>query len=178
MRKPLMLFLLLLVMPAACVTVKPVVLDRKTQLENQVLGLFQRLEDDLVLASSVRGSGSGGLSPLEREAAEAMMLREFIRDDVEALKSAGWVGEGLDGLLALLKKPEEPREAARASRLVAEENGARTALMQRVVQLSPELHEADMPLVRRLFYRLNVQTARPGDLVQREDGSWQTRASE
>ena len=30
-----------------CVSLKPVLLDRKTQLENQVLGSFQRLEPEL-----------------------------------------------------------------------------------------------------------------------------------
>ncbi len=39
---------------SGCPVVKPVVLDRKTQLENQMLGTFQRLEENLILASSVR----------------------------------------------------------------------------------------------------------------------------
>ena len=48
---------LLCTLGAGCVSLKPVVLDRKTQLENQILGAFQRLEDDLILASSPTEQG-------------------------------------------------------------------------------------------------------------------------
>jgi len=64
--------LVLLASAPGCVKLKPVVLNRKTQLENQILGAFQRLEQDLVLASSVRGAAaSARLSPMQREALEA-----------------------------------------------------------------------------------------------------------
>ncbi len=160
----------------ACVTVKPVVLDRKTQLENQVLGAFTRLEQDLVLASSVRGSDArapgGGLAGLRREAAEAMLLREFIRDDVEALKQDKAAGEGKAGKLVLLSPPEDEARAARARRLVKQENDARATIISCVLQLDPKLSDRDRPLVTRIFQRLNREAARPGDLVQLDDGRW------
>ena len=171
--------ILLLLLPltlGACVTVKPVVLDRKTQLENQVLGTFQQLKQDLVLASSVRGPGAGAaekLSPLEREAAEAVMQREFHRDDLEQLKADKAVGEGKDAMVVLLSAPEEAAAAARARRLVKEENAARAVIMDRVIQLNADLKQADLPLVRRIFRRLNRTAARPGDLVQRDNGKWE-----
>lgn len=161
----------------ACVTVKPVVLDHKTQLENQVLGTFKRLSQDLVLASSVRGPGaatSGGkLSPLRQEAAEAVMLREFHRDDLEQLKADKVVGEGKHALLVLLSAPTEQTAAAQARRLVSEENGARGVIMDRVIQLNADLQQEDLPLVRRIFRRLNREAARTGDLVQRDNGKWE-----
>jgi hypothetical protein len=59
---------------------------------------------------------------------------------------------------------------------VAEENRDREVIMRRVLSADGSLEERDAPLVRRIFYRLNSQAARPGDRVQREDGSWEVRA--
>jgi uncharacterized protein YdbL (DUF1318 family) len=168
--------LLLVAAGWGCVSLKPVVLDRKTQLENQILGAFQRLEDDLILASSVRGSQTPAakLTPLQREAVEAMMVREFYRDDIDALKQAQVVGEGKDGLLVVLARPEAEAQAAEMERLVKLENDSRTVIIRRVIQQERSLTERDLPLVRNIFYRLNRQTAQPGDKVQTEDGQWIT----
>jgi hypothetical protein len=159
---------------ASCLTVKPVVPDVKTQLENQILGTFQRLDDDLLLSSSVRGAGTPKtLTPHEREVVEALMARAFNKDDLDELKQRQVVGEARTGLLELLAPPEAEAEASRAKRLVEEENRSRTVIMSRVVQLGQGLGDKDLPLVRRIFYRLNVGTALPGDKIQLEDGRWQ-----
>jgi hypothetical protein len=157
-----------------CATVKPVVIDTKTQLENQVLGAFQRLEQDLILASSVRGEGGAKLSPLQREALEAMMIREFYRDDIDALKQQQVVGEGKDGLLLVITKPDQPERAQEVEKLVKRENDSRTIIMRRAIQQSRDLQEKDLPLVQQVFARLNRQTAQPGDRVQLESGRWET----
>ena len=158
-----------------CVSVKPVVLDRKTQLENQILGTFRRLEGELILASSVRGEEvpARKRSPLDREALEAMMTREYNRDDIEDLKAKQVVGEANTGLLAVRDLPSDVVEGRRVEKLVEEENGARTVLMKRVIHKSPDLSNKDLPELRRIFHRLNVQTARKGDWVQRVDGQWE-----
>jgi len=156
-----------------CVSAKIVKLDRKTQLENQILGTFQRLEGDLILASSVRGDRPAAkLSPLQQEAVEAMMSREFFRDDIEALKQKQVVGEANTGKLELLITAGEPEELARTKRLVAEENRNREIILRRVVQLERKLSERDLPRLWRVFYRLNAGAAKNGDKVQLEDGNW------
>ena len=158
-----------------CVSLKPVFLDRKTQLENQVLGSFQRLEQDLILASSVRGERPAAkLSPLQREAVEAMMSRAFNKDDVDALKQEQVVGEANTGMLSIRTPPKEPALAKRVAALVQQENRDRMVIINRVIQLDPQLGDKDLPEVKRIFYRLNLQTAQPGDLVQREAGDWET----
>jgi hypothetical protein len=150
-----------------------VVLDRKTQLENQILGTFQRLEDDLILASSVRGDRpEPKLQPLEREAVEALMSREFHRDDIEALKSKRVVGEALTGLLVLRTRPTDEAEAKRARELLEEENRCRMVILRRAIALHRDLSEKDLPELQRVLYRLNRQIARAGDEVQEENGTW------
>ncbi|MCC6747999.1 MAG: DUF1318 domain-containing protein [Deltaproteobacteria bacterium] len=169
-------FLALALLPSSgCAVVKPVVLDKKTQLENQILGTFDRLEEELVLASSVRsGAPRKALSPLEREALDALMSREFNRDDLDELKRQQVAGEGNDGLLVLLAPPTEPAALARAKELVERENRDRTVLLKRALQLGPELGDRDLPLLRRIFHRLNVQASQPGERVQEPDGRWRT----
>jgi hypothetical protein len=158
---------------AACISLRPVVLDQKTQLENQILGTFQRLEDDLILASSVRGDEpQNTLSPLQREAVEAMMTREFIRDEIEEWKEKQAIGEANTGYLEALSLPAEEEQAKRLKTLVDEENRNRKIILERVIDLNKDLSRQDLPMVQRLFYRLNVQTARSGDKVQLESGNW------
>jgi hypothetical protein len=161
---------------AGCVSLKPVVLARKTQLENQVLGSFQRLERDMILASSVRGERPAPkLTPLQREAVEAMMSRAFNKDDIDALKQEQVVGEAKTGKLQILAPPKEPALAKRVTRLVEQENRDREVIIRRVVQTNAKLSDRDLPAVWRIFYRLNLQTAQPGDKVQREAGNWEVR---
>jgi hypothetical protein len=165
--------LVLVALAPACINLKPANLAPKTQLENQILGTFQRLDDDLILASSVRGERrEPRLSPLEREAVDAMMTREFHRDDLEALKSKNVVGEANTGMLAPLTLPGEEAEARRVKQLVEEENRCRMVLLRRVIALNPGLGEKDLPELRRALYRINAQTARPGERLQGEDGAW------
>jgi len=102
------------------------------------------------------------------------MVREFYRDDIDALKQEQAVGEGKDGLLLVLRKPDQPGRAQEVETLVKRENESRTVIFRRVIQLSRELGDKDLPLVRQVFARLNRQTARPGDRVQQEDGRWET----
>jgi uncharacterized protein YdbL (DUF1318 family) len=166
---------LLSTMLAGCVTVRPVVLDRKTQLENQILGTFERLEDDLVLASSVRGPDAPpALSPLEREALEAMMTREYQRDDVDALKEKQIVGEAASGYLQLLSRPAAEPEARRVRALVDEENRCRRLILERAIALGQGLSAKDLPEMGRILHRMLVKTARPGERVQDESGAWRS----
>lgn len=160
---------------SACISVKPVVVDRTSQLENQVLGRLQRLEAELILASSVRGDAQPApRSPWQREAAEAVMRRAFNEDDIAVLKRSGRVGEAIGGELRVLDLPTDRAQARWVRQLVAEENHDRGVIMQRVLQLSPDLTSDDLPLIRAIFHRLAMRAAQPGDRLQRDDGRWIT----
>lgn len=172
--RPLLAVATLVAAGFGCVSLKPVVLDRKTQLENQILGSFQRLEKDLILTSSVRGEQAATkLSPLQREALEAMMSRAFYEDDIDEIKQQQIVGEGKDGLLKILQAPDKPELAKRVKQLVEEENRNRNVIFRRVIQINRDLSDRDLPQVKRVFYRLSRQTAKPGEKVQRETGDWE-----
>jgi hypothetical protein len=83
------------------------VVSERTALENQVLGSYNALSDDVLLVASVRGvdpTGKITIPPRKsREYQNAVMAMEtlaFHEDDVDAFKRLGWVGENNVGLLA------------------------------------------------------------------------------
>lgn len=167
-----------LAVAGSCVTVKPVVVDRTAELENQILGRMQQLEANLILRSSVRGERqrTNELPPGEKEAVQAAMRRAFNADDIAELKQIGQIGETTRGDLRVLVLPGQPARARWVRRLVQEENADRLIIMRRVLQTNAELTSNDMPLVRRILYRLLLRASSPGDRVQRSDGKWVTVA--
>src|SRR5512137_895625 len=82
------------------------VVSERTSLENQVLGTYNSLSEDLLLVASVRGVSPTGKieapaqhTPEQQDATRALETISFHADDVESFKRLGWVGENRDGLL-------------------------------------------------------------------------------
>lgn len=161
----------------ACVSVRPKVVSEKTQLENQILGSFDKLENDLILASSVRSMAAPGaeLSPAHREALMAVMNRQFRRDDIEELKGKKVAGESLQGTLSLRETRETRENAAvrlQATKLIGEENRDREIIMKRVLDMYSGLGPDDLPAVRKMMYELSVSQSFPGTPVEDPDQGW------
>lgn len=184
---------LCLLLPLAACTLAKVdvtVVGERTALENQVLGAYNSLDQEMLLVASVRGVDPEGKlrrppprSADQRDAVQAMQVLAFHDDDVRAFKRLGWVGEDRSGLLAAFPRdrggaPEDLAEFARTYQegefqaVVAAVNGARETVMRRVIALNEGLSEGDLPRVREVFGRLNAENAVAGDRVQAPDGSW------
>lgn len=168
------------------VDVNVTVVDEKTLLERQILGAYENLEKDLVMVASVRSVDTEGrLVPLpdfppgQRKALEALRVREFYRDDVEALKNEGVIGEGKEGYLVVL--PTAPKIDAKRKALLdnvlAQENRARTSLIDRIVETNETLSPSDRGKVEKVFAQMNRDAAKDGEWVQAEDGTWSKKAS-
>lgn len=160
------------------------IVDEKTLLERQILGAYESLEKDLVLVASVRSVDTEGrLVPLptfppgQRKALEALRIREFYRDDVDALKKDGVLGEGKDGYLVLRDDSKlDPKRKALAKTVLEAENGARKALIDRILETNETLTPNDRPKVENVFAQMNRDAAKDGEWIQTQDGSW-TRKS-
>ena len=168
------------------------VVSERTSLENQVLGTYNALDTDMLLVASVRGVDPEGnlrkAPPRSREhkdAVAAMQIQAFHADDIQAFKTLGWVGENNQGLLTpfqvdpFLADGELKAFAERFSQpefeaIVTQVNEARQVVMRRVIDMNDTLTEANMPEVRRVFARLNAESALPGEKVEQEDGAWMT----
>ena len=188
--RTLALFLLLPLAACTLAKVDVTVVGERTALENQVLGAYNSLDQEMLLVASVRGVDPEGRlrrpptkSADQRDAVQAMQVLAFHDDDVRAFKRLGWVGEDRGGLLTAfpLERGRPPQDLAEFTRtykegefqaVVAAVNAARDVVMRRVIALNEDFSEGDLPRVREVFGRLNAENALPGDRIQAADGSW------
>ncbi|MFP4225086.1 MAG: DUF1318 domain-containing protein [Desulfobacterales bacterium] len=188
-------YILLLALLTGCTLARVDVemVSERTALENQVLGTYNSLDAQMLLAASVRGvDESGAISEPPRHSQEyqdaitAMQTLDFHADDLEAFKRLGWVGENNQGYIEpfAMKKENVPEDlkdfAERFSEsefehVVSRVNTARKHLMGRVIYMNENLKESDMPRVERIFARIHSENAAAGVRIQAEDGSWKTK---
>jgi len=169
------------------------VVSERTSLENQVLGTYNSLSEDMLLVASVRGVSPTGKidlpprhTPEQVDAVRAMETIAFHADDIETFKRFGWVGENMEGLIITFIR-ETPKVSSEELKLFAanyseaefqqvvnEVNQAREALMMRVVQTNENFTLKDLPAIRKVFAKLNKEKSAPGSRVQEADGRWVT----
>jgi hypothetical protein len=108
-----------------------------TALERQLLGEYERLDEELVWASSVRGGGDAAQSfeSLKAHAIEQRSMQRFNEDDIAELKAQKCLAETLDAHLVgrpcAFTKGDE-KATARIERILREENKARGAILGRL----------------------------------------------
>jgi uncharacterized protein YdbL (DUF1318 family) len=172
-------FIIVLVV-AACSVQTPEVrfTGEKTALENQILGTYSQVKEDVWMVASVRAASADSqitLSEEKRAVLNAVQNREFNKDDIEEFKRDGAVGENNRGYLelrpqdALLKDADYKRLV---EHLVAEENRDRQIIMQRIMAINPTLQSTDLAEVEQVFAKLNRDNAKPGEWTQTPAGEW------
>ena len=169
------------------------VVSERTALENQILGSYNSLSQDLLLVASVRGVDPLGRihTPPQRsreyqDAMGAMQTLAFHADDVEAFKSLGWVGENNEGLLTTfpmdktnvtedLKAFANRYKDDEFNTVVKEVNAAREAVMLRIVEINENFSLEDLPRIHSVFSKLNIENSLSGEKIQTEEGSWSVK---
>jgi len=170
------------------------VLSERTALENQILGTYNALDNEMLLLASVRAVDAAGAfqdappkSREQQDAVTALQVLAFHADDLTAFKKLQWVGENNQGLLSAfpMQKERVPEDlgafAERYSQkeldsVVSQINTARETLMRRVIDLNENLTDADWPSVRAIFGKLNADNALPGEKIQDENGTWRVKS--
>lgn len=158
------------------------IVGEQTSLEKQVLGTYGALGEDLLLYSSVRGVDEDGslktpppATDSQQAAFAAMRNREYNRDDINALLSAGVVGEANNGLLEWRDRNAAMPEGLtteQVEQIVEEENRDRGVVLGRLMDTVPGIDDSKRREVERIFAGLNLEEAPEGAWVQGEDGSW------
>jgi len=159
------------------------VVDERTALENQVLGTYEELNQEVLLVASVRYIDPKGqlqrapeIPPGKKKVIRALQRASFNKDDIDQFKDKGILGENNVGGITLLAPDKiDPDQLAFVENLVQEENADREVVMQRVIETNEKLSEKDLPRVKKMFAALNRDKASPGHMVQSEDGSWRTK---
>ncbi len=164
------------------VDVNVTIVDQKTALENQILGSYEELGNEVLLLASVRSvDEEGKLKPVievpkgKRKALKAMQRQEFNRDDIREFKNTLCAGEGNDGLLKYFENERTLKDSDYKKFVMAilqEENEDRLTILQRIVATNENFSEKDLPKVQKISASLNRDNASSGEKVQSDDGAW------
>ena len=156
------------------------VVDERTALENQVLGTYQELNQQVMLVASVRYIDPKGklkqtqeLPPGKKNVVRALQRVSFNKDDLNRYKSLGVIGENNEGGITLLEPEKvEPADRAFVDNLIKEENEDRDAIRNRIIETNETLSSTDLPRVHKMFAALNRDKALKGERIQLESGKW------
>lgn len=150
----------------------------KTALENQILGTYNQVKEDVWMVASVRAANPDSqitLSEEKRAVLTAIQNREFNKDDIAEFKRDGAVGENAKGWLEIRPQPQlqkDPEYKKLVERIVAEDNRDRQIIMRRIIDINPSVQTTDSTEVEKVFAKLNRDSAKPGEWIQRPEGEW------
>ncbi|MBT5471862.1 MAG: DUF1318 domain-containing protein [Nitrospina sp.] len=179
------LFFLLTGCAEKLVDVNVTIVDQKTALENQILGSYEELGNEVLLLASVRSvDEEGKLKPVievpkgKRKALRAMQRQEFNHDDIQEFKQTLCAGEGNDGLLNFFdndRTQKDPKYKEFVVAILKEENEDRLTILQRIVATNESFSETDLPKVQKISASLNRDNALAGEKIQSDKGTWSNK---
>lgn len=154
------------------------VTGEKTALEQEVLGTYERLEEDTWMVASSRSArkeDAGEMSEDKSNVLEAIRRQKFNKDDIDEFKRKQYAGETAGGLLEIRESalPADDSSQVNLVRdIIAEENADRSVIMNRVIELKTSLQEASREEVMSIFARMYQSNSEKGVWIQAPDGSW------
>jgi len=164
------------------VDVDVTVVDQKTALENQILGSYEELGNEMLLLASVRSVDEEGklkavaaVPPGKMKAIRALQRQEFNRDDIQEFKKSGLAGEGNEGLLIFFSGERTKNDEAYkkfVTTIIQEENEDRIVILKRTIATNENFSEGDLPKVQKIFASLNRDNANKNEKIQMETGEW------
>lgn len=150
----------------------------KTALENQILGTYNQVREDVWMVASVRAANPDSqitLSDEKRAVLTAIQNREFNKDDVDEFKRDGAIGENVHGLLEIRPLPRlqtDTNYRKLVEDIVAEENRDRQTIMQRIMEINSTAQATGVTEVEKVFAKLNRDSAKTGEWIQLPEGAW------
>lgn len=154
------------------------VTGEKTALENQVIGTYEKIEEETWIVASVRSNQNQGqrkISAEQKRVLDAVQNRKFNKDEINEYKNDGLIGENSMGLLELRPATalkEDPELKKRVETLIQEENRDREVVMNRVIEINPEAAKADREKIFSIFARMNRDNEASGNWIQLPSGEW------
>lgn len=163
--------------------------SQKTALENQVMGSYKELDDDVIMMASVRGVSKDGkkqAAPVASDSAKnaitAKQNQDFNRDDIDELKQKQIVGEGATGELMVLPKDTglvanaDASDLSLAQALTKEENRDRDTVIQRIITSNENLSSKDLAAAKKTYQRKVIEDSPVGTWIQDENGRWSRKS--
>ncbi|MCB0221353.1 MAG: DUF1318 domain-containing protein [Chrysiogenetes bacterium] len=167
----------------------PIFVDDRTALENQVLGEYEPLEEDLLLITSLPGSAGGAaaeqavlakstdprVSDAQARLVRILQVQQYNQDDLLRYLQQGWIGEKADGYVHLFTErvaEESARTREQLERFVKEANRDRSDLIAALIVISPSLSDSDRPETERLYGKRRIGRLGAGMWYQTPQGTW------
>lgn len=114
-------------------------------------------------------------SEAEKMALSSMTVRAQDTDDVTAYKRLGYIGEGNNGFLKWVNPPKDPELWKKVNEVMMRENKNRKAIMKGIIQMDPQLDEAQINQVEKTFSKKFVDESDPGVHIENPDGTWRIK---
>jgi uncharacterized protein YdbL (DUF1318 family) len=158
--------------------------SQRTALENQVMGVYQDLDDEVLLLSTMRSPPNGNASSkkIAGEMLEHRRNQQFNRDDIEEMKDRGWIGERVDGHLGIIAKnlvsSKHPKEMALLQALINEENHDREAIWAHILTRISDASSYGIKQVGRAYGDMQRSKLSVGQWYEDENGVWRKKAQE
>jgi hypothetical protein len=138
--------------------------SQRTALENQIMGSYKEIDDDLIVTSFENGSATDGnksqSSGKDNAALQrAIRNRAFNADDIVELKDIAILGEFSDGQLRILPKgfgsveSATPQQVRLAEALIDEENRDRAVIWANELAKIQDAKPTDMAAIKEAFAR-------------------------
>ena len=183
MGKYLIIFIILLCLCAGCAIQFPRITatGEKTALENQIVGSYRMIAEESWMIASLRAElppDSIQFTEEKRRVLLAFQRQLFNADDILDFKRQAIVGEGKDGLLVIFPSDDYQRNnkyKALVDTVVSQENEDRRLIMQRIIELHPDIDPQDRSKVGEVYARMKQDASYPGTLIQDADGNWQKK---
>ena len=163
--------------------------SQKTALENQIMGSYKELDDEVLLSASVRGVGADGKkketkiqSDAAKVALNAKQNQSFNRDDIDELKEKQILGELKGGDLGLLPKgvglvdAADPNDIKLAKFLISQENRDRDLIVKRIVSTNSALTEKDFGEAKKVYRKTILDESPLGTWIESDSGAWNRKS--
>jgi len=165
------------------ITVPPITFtSERTALENQIIGDYKRIRNDIWLKASAQAIEGMELKeesskevPFSQKLLSAYKTQEYNKNEIELLKSKGIIGENNEGFIEYLTNAElekNPKEKERILKIISEENDARLIFMLEVIKKNKNLTIEDLPAVKKSFAKFYIEQLKEGEYYQTDEGRW------
>jgi len=169
----------------SCISIAPPEIHltgEKTVIENQIVGKYEKLEEDAWIISSVqttvqKSKGTGMITGGDRKLISALKIRSFHKDDIRSFKDEGAVGETNNGFVKyrpIKKYINSPDEKKILNAVIETENSARASIFERSLLKSKGMPPSRQEIEKfgSTFAIEQAALAQKGDWIQQNSGKW------
>ena len=162
------------------------VTSERTSLENQIMGTYQEIREDVWLVSSSQTVEGLNISAstntnikqefdIDYKVIKSLETIEYNKELIEKYKAKGFIGENNQGLLDYIENrimEENPVEKQKLFENKDEVNDARQVLMQEVINKNENLTLDDFDQVKKTFADMYRKRALKNEWIQDDEGNW------